>query len=100
MHVLLLAEAANPQLTSSALVTWNQFSGLAKAADVHFVTELRNREAMLETGGIDESKVTFIDNRRAMHAAGKAANFLRGGTDTGSGPAKKVASCFDERCFT
>ena len=49
-RVLLIAEAANPLNVSVSLIGWVHSRALAEVADVHLVTESRNRDAILEAG--------------------------------------------------
>jgi glycosyltransferase involved in cell wall biosynthesis len=81
-RVLLIAEAANPVLTSAALVAWSCSRAIMEVCDVHLVTELRNREDILKAG-VKEENVTFINARRTQHAAWRIATWLRGGKDLG-----------------
>jgi glycosyltransferase involved in cell wall biosynthesis len=81
-RILVLAEAANPKLTSAALVAWNHFLALREVCDAHLVTEVRNRDAILEAG-LPEDAFTAIDNRRPMHLAWQLSKALRGGTSLG-----------------
>lgn len=81
-RVLLIAEAANPALTSAALVAWSCSRALMDVCEVHLVTELRNREHVLKAG-VPEDRVTFINARRSQHTAWRIATWLRGGRDLG-----------------
>ena len=80
--VLLIAEAANPKLTSVALIGYSLADALREVADVHLVTELRNRDALLEAG-FPEQQLTAIDNRKVQGTAFRAAKLLRGGESLG-----------------
>ena len=82
LRVLVIAEAANPVLTSAALVAWSCSRAIMEVCDAHLVTELRNRSDILATG-LPEDKVTFINSRRVQHFAWKMATWLRGGKDLG-----------------
>lgn len=81
-RVLLLAESANPKLTSVALIGWSFSRALARVADVHLVTEIRN-QTDLGAAGIDGMELTAINNRRWQGLAWNAARILRGGTSLG-----------------
>ena len=81
-RVMVLAEAANPNLTSAALVAWNHFLALREVCNAHLVTEVRNSDAILDAG-LPRDAFTTIDNRRPMHLAWKLSKALRGGTSLG-----------------
>ncbi len=82
LRVLAVAEAANPELTSVALIGWSASRALAAHADVHLVTELRNRDAILRTG-LDEQAFTAVNNRALTHLAHAVSKVLRGGAQLG-----------------
>ena len=81
-RVLLLAEAANPKLFSVSLIGWSLARALAEVAEVHLVSELRNRDDIL-AAGVDGLAFTAIDNRRWQGLAWNVAKALRGGTTLG-----------------
>lgn len=82
-RVLIIAEAANPALTSAALVAWSCSKALLDLLpDAHLVTELRNRDHILATG-LDPSRVTFINTRAIQHSCWQIATWLRRGKDLG-----------------
>ncbi len=83
IRALLIAEAANPALTSAALVGWQYVRAMGKVADVHIVTELRNRQHFLDHGLIEGQDFTAIDARASQGTAWRIATLLRGGTDLG-----------------
>ena len=60
-RVLLVAESANPKLTSVALIGWSFSRALAKVADVHLASELRNR-ADIESAGTAMQNTTGRSN--------------------------------------
>lgn len=81
-RVLLVAESANPKLTSVALIGWSFSRALAKVADVHLAAELRN-EADIVAAGVGGMEFTPINNRRWQGMAWNVAKVLRGGTSLG-----------------
>ena len=81
-RVLLVAESANPKLTSVALIGWSFSRALAKVADVHLVAELRNQPD-IEAAGIAGMEFTPINNRRWQGLAWRVAKVFRGGTSLG-----------------
>lgn len=81
-RVLLLAESANPQLTSVALIGWSFSRALAQVADVHLVSEIRNQPD-IQAAGTDGMEFTAINNRRWQGLAWNVAKVLRGGTTLG-----------------
>jgi len=81
-RVLLIAESANPKLTSVALIGWSFSRALAKVADVHLVAELRNQPD-IEAAGTNGMAFTAINNRCWQGLAWNVAKVLRGGTTLG-----------------
>lgn len=81
-RVLLVAESANPKLTSVALIGWSFSRALAKVADVHLAAEIRNQPD-IEAAGIEGIEFTPINNRRWQGMAWNVARVLRGGTSLG-----------------
>ncbi len=82
LRVLWIAEAANPKLTSVALIGWSCTKALSGIIDGEIVSEERNRQDILEAGG-DEKRFKFINSRAIQGAAWKISKFLRGGTELG-----------------
>ncbi|MEI6656042.1 MAG: glycosyltransferase family 4 protein [Verrucomicrobiota bacterium] len=81
LRVLVIAEAANPELTSVALIGYSLSQALAEVCDAHLVTESRNAGS-LRQAGVAADAFTAITNP-AQRIAFRIATVLRGGTSLG-----------------
>ncbi len=83
MRVLLMAEAANPDWVSVPLVGWSMARAIAGAVEAHLVTQVRNRDAILAAGLVEDRDVTFIDTEALARPLWALGERLAGGAGRG-----------------
>ncbi len=78
LRPLLIAEGANPVLTSASLVGWSCVKAIAEATDAHIVTQWRNRDDFIRAGLLEGRDFTAIDTRRTQGLAWRLTKLLSG----------------------
>lgn len=89
-RVLLIAEACNPRWVSVPLVGWSHSQAIARVADVHLITQIRNRDAILDAGLVEGRDFTAIDSETVTRPIWKLAQLIRG-SNSGQGWTTEMA---------
>jgi len=82
-RVLLIAEAANPQWVSVPLEGWSHSVAIRRITEAHIVTQIRNRDAFVQAGLIENVDFTAIDSQAVAKPLGNLAYKLNGGKGKG-----------------
>ena len=76
LRPLLIAEGANPVLTSASLVGWSCVKAISEITNAHIVTQWRNREDFIRAGLVEGRDFTAIDTRRSQSLAWRFTKLL------------------------
>lgn len=77
--ILIIAEAANPEWASVPLIGWSLSNAIQKKSpDSLIVTQVRNREAWIRAGAVENKDFIAIDSEKIAIFTNKISSFVRG----------------------
>jgi glycosyltransferase involved in cell wall biosynthesis len=92
IRVLLIAELCNPDWSSIPLEGWHHSQALARVAETHLVTQIRNRENLLKAGLVEGKDFTAIDSGRVEKPITWAIAKLGASVSSGKGWTTQTAA--------
>ena len=81
-RVLLIVEACNPEWASVPLVGFNLYNALQEVADITLVTQIRNRDALLDRAP-QTARIEFVDTERIAAPVSRLGHWLTLGKGLG-----------------
>lgn len=82
-RVLVIAEQCNPEWVSIPLEGWSHYRAIARQVDAHLVSQVRNRDAIVRAGLVQDVDFTAIDSERVAKRMNDIASKVRGGAGRG-----------------
>jgi len=83
VRVLLLAESANPEYSSVALVGWSLAQAIGGSADAHLVTNVHNVDGIERAGWREGREFTAVDPSRVQRPIYRVEEAIRKATGLG-----------------